>query len=133
MNPNRKRLNAIAIFLTTLLLFQSCVVYHKTPTTLEKASTERINTKVTNSSGENVKYKYITYENGIFFGVTLKSGQSIKTPIDQNDLAQVLTKNKSGSTWATITTIAIPVIATVIIVSTLPWGGSWDLFPGEEL
>lgn len=133
MITTNKRLSAIVIFLTVIFLFQSCVVYHKTPTNLKNASTERINTKIVNTNGEIFKYKYITYDNGVFFGVNLKSGVWIKTPIHQQDLTQVLTKDKSRSTWATIGIIAIPVIATVIIVSTLPWGGSWNVFPGEEL
>jgi hypothetical protein len=133
MDTHNKRLRAIALFLTILLLFQSCVVYHKTPTTLAIASRERMNTKVTRNNGEIVKYKYITYENGTYFGVSLTSGEWIKTPLDEEELAQVFTKDTSRSTWATIAFIAIPVIAAVIIISTLPWGSDWELFPGEEL
>jgi hypothetical protein len=133
METHNKRLRTLALFLTALMLFQSCVVYHKTPTTLANASKERMNTKVTRNDGEIVKYKYITYENGAFFGVTLSSGEWIKTPLDEKELAQVYTKDTSRSTWATIAFIAIPVVATVIIVSTLPWGSDWNLFPGEEL
>ena len=69
MKAIRKRLKAITLFLTVLLLFQSCVVYHKTPTTLEKAAQEQIKTKVTNTNGDIFKYKYITLEEGQFYGV----------------------------------------------------------------
>ena len=132
MKTIRKQIKPLARFLAALLLLQSCVVYHKTPTTLESASKELINTKVTSSNGEIARYKYITYEDGAFFGVTLTSGEWIKTPIDEKELAQVFTKDTSRSTWATIAIIAIPVIiATVIIVSTLPWGLDLDPFPEE--
>lgn len=66
MEAIKKRLKAIAFFLTALMLLQSCVVYHKTRTTLEKASQEKVKTKVTNIDGKVTKYKFISYEDGVF-------------------------------------------------------------------
>jgi len=106
-----KGLRNIAWFLTTLMLFQSCVVYHKTPTTLEKASKEHIKTKITNAEGETSIYKYITYEDGVFYGVSKKSGELVKTPLDERYINKLLIKNKSASTWVTVAVIAVPIIA----------------------
>jgi ATP-dependent Zn protease len=114
MDAIKRRLKATALFLTALLLFQSCVVYHKTPTTLEKASQEQTKTKVTNTNDEKSIYKYITYENGIFYGVNKKSGELIKTPLDKDYISMVLTKNESASTWASVAIIAVPIIALVV-------------------
>ena len=115
MEAFKTRLKTIAWFLTALMLFQSCVVYHKTPTTLEKASQEQIKTKVTNNEGETIKFKYIAYEDGVFYGVNKKSGEIIKTPLDKQYVETVLIKNKSASTWVTVLVIAVPIIAIVII------------------
>lgn len=103
----------IAFFLTALLLFQSCVVYHKTPTNLFQASQETIKTKVVNANGEISKYKYIAFEDGQFYGVKKKSGELIKTPLNQQDLAKVLTKDKSVST---LLTIALLVSTGVVLI-----------------
>ena len=129
MEAFKTRLKTIAWFLTALMLFQSCVVYHKTPTTLEKASQEQIKTKVTNNEGETIKFKYIAYEDGVFYGVNKKSGEIIKTPLDKQYVETVLIKNKSASTWVTVLVIAVPVITIAILVATadygsgLEWGG----------
>lgn len=124
-------LKPIALFLTASLLLQSCVVYHKTPTSLEKASQERIRTKITNTNGQTAKYKYITYEEGVFYGVGLKSGSAIKIPLDQEYISNVVTKNKSASTWLTVGIIGIPV--TFFFSGSYPcnygwcWLGRWSL------
>jgi hypothetical protein len=106
-----KGLRNIALFLTALMFFQSCVVYHKTPTTLEKASQEHIKTKITNAEGETFQYKYITYEDGVFYGVSKKSGELVKTSLDETYINKLLIKNKSASTWVTVAVIGVPIIA----------------------
>ena len=106
------RPKTIAWFLTALMLFQSCIVYHKTPTTLEKASQEQIKTKITNTNGETFKYKYITYEKGVYYGYVEQDwGEFIKVPLNNEDILSVKTKNKTASTLITISVIAIPVLA----------------------
>ena len=129
MEAFKKRLRATAWFLTTLMLFQSCVVYHKTPTTLEKASQERIKTKITNKEGETFKYKYITFEEGQFYGVhePEEFGEFVKVPLESEDIINVRTKNKSASTWVTILVVTVPALAIValaVIDSSYP-GGLW--------
>jgi hypothetical protein len=120
MKTLKNRLKPIALFLTTLLLFQSCVVYHKTPTTIQQASQEQIRTKIIKTNGEISKYKYITFEDDIFYGVKLKSGEWIKTPLDQKEIAQVLTKNISTSKTLTIVVLSLVglyIVGAVIYVS----------------
>jgi hypothetical protein len=102
MYANKKHLRTATMFLATLLLFQSCVVYHRTPTTLERASEERIRTKVTNSIGEDFKYKYIIYEDGVYFGVTKESGELVKAALGEQQIAKVVLKNKTVSTVLTV-------------------------------
>ena len=102
MDAIKRRLKATALFLTTLMLFQSCVAYHKTPTTLEKASQEQIKTKVTNTDGDVFKYKYITYENGLFYGVDKKSGEWMKISLDQKDITGVYIENNNVSNLLTV-------------------------------
>ena len=120
MKTLKNGLKPITFLLTALVLFQSCVVYHKAPTTLERASQERIKTKITNSNGETSKYDYISYEDGTYYGVNKdfeERGALIKTPLNQSEIEKILTKNKSASTWITAGLIAVPVLAISVIVS----------------
>jgi len=125
MKAIRKRLKAITLFLTVLLLFQSCVVYHKTPTTLEKAAQEQIKTKVTNTNGDIFKYKYITLQEGQFYGVHEPEarGEFVKVPLESQDIINVRTKNKSASTWVTILVITVSALA-IVAISLLGSAGS---------
>lgn len=132
MRAIKKRLNTIAFFLTASLLFQSCVVYHKTPTTLAKASQERIDTKITNSKGEAFKYKYITLEDGVYYGVYRDydaPGDLVKVPLREQETEMVLMKNKSASTWATAGMIAVPVIAVLVFVAIGDLNSGWGAYP----
>ena len=115
MKATNKLPKTIALFFVSLILFNSCVVYHKTPTSLEKASQERIKAKVTTTDQQIFKYKYIAYEDGQFYGVKKKSGEFIKTPLSEEDTLKVVLKNRSASTWGTVSLIATPVMAIIIV------------------
>jgi hypothetical protein len=97
-----KRLKTMTFFFAVLTLIEGCVVYHKAPTTLDKASQLQTKTKITNTTGETFKYKCIVYEGGQYYGVRLESREWIKIPLSQKDIAEVLIENKSASTWASI-------------------------------
>jgi len=99
-----------AVFLASLILLQGCVVYHKTPSTLEQARQENIKTKIMTTDNETSKYKYITYEEGTFYGVNKKSGELVKTPLIQEEVTEVLTKNEKASTLWTVIAIGVPVV-----------------------
>ncbi|MBT8235656.1 MAG: hypothetical protein KJO04_05655 [Bacteroidia bacterium] len=120
---HKKRFKSITILLALLVLFQGCVVYHKTPTTLEQARQEHIKTKITNTDNETMTYKYITYEEGTFYGVTTRYGKEVKKPLNDEDIVRIITKNKSASTWVTVTVIAGPIIALIIAMIAVPGFG----------
>lgn len=124
MEAIKKRLKATAWCLTILMLFQSCVVYHKTPTNLEKASQEQIKTKISNTNGQDFKYKYITYEDGVYYGVNKKSGELIKTPLSEQDVSKVRLQNKSASTLVTIAAIVVSGGAIALIVGLISYSQS---------
>ncbi len=130
MEAIKTRLKTIAWFLTSLMLFQSCVVYHKTPTTLEKASQEQLKTKVTTADGKVSKYKFISHEEGVFYGnIEEEWGEFRKVPLDNEDIINIRTKNKTASTLVTIAVITVPVLAILawqitesISVEGMQWG-----------
>ena len=134
MKVIKKGLRPIVFFLTTLLLLQGCVVYNKTPTTLSKAAKEGIDTKITYRNGTMLKYKYITFEDGLYYGWIRDydvPGELLKTPLTETEIERILTKNKSASSWATAGIISGSVIAVLIliVISELNSGSGWGGFP----
>lgn len=133
METSTKRLRFIAFLLTALMLFQSCVVYRQTPTTLAKASQEQIKTKIASSNGAISKFDYITYEDGQFYGVNKdfdERGKLVKTPLREQEITNVLTKDKTTSTVLTVGVIVVPVIGITLLIGLAsagpgnPWGSS---------
>ena len=116
MKTLKKWLKTIALFLTALILFQSCSVY-KTPVTLEQAVLEQKEVKITTASDESVKYKYIVYEDGQFYGVKNNPGEDVKFSINVDEVYEVLIKKGGLSTWAIIGIIGGVLVITVIILA----------------
>jgi len=121
MKALKKWLKTIALFLTALILFQSCAVYNKTPVTLEQAALEQKEVKITTASDETIKYKYIIYEDGQFYGVKDNPGEDVKFPINVDEVYEVLLKKGGLSTWAWIGIIGgVLIIAFIIFAITNP-------------
>lgn len=116
MKALKKWLKTIALFLTALILFQSCSVY-KTPVTLEQAVLEQKEVKITTASDETVKYKYIVYEDGQFYGVKNNPGEDVRFAINVDEVYEVLLKKGGLSTWAIIAIIGGVLVITVIILA----------------
>jgi len=128
MKASNTGMKTIALFFATVLLFQGCVVYDfNNPVTLEQAFQEQKKAKVKTNTNQTSRYKYISFEDGQFYGVKKKSGEFIRVPLDNNDVIQVLVQNKSASTWVTVAVIAVPVIAVIIFALT------FDVSTGEAL
>lgn len=114
-----KWLKTIALFLVTFILFQSCVVYDlKRPVTLKQASMEQKKVKIKTKANQTIKYHYISFEDGNYYGVKRKSGEFTKVKLNDTEIIQVLSQNKSGSDWATVAAITLPVIAILILALT---------------
>lgn len=120
MGPTRLHMNRIALSLASLMLFQSCVVYHKTPKSLDEASRLRTTTRITNHTGVTDKYDFILYEDGMYYGVFKdfdERGKWVKTPLQESEIEVVQTKNKTASTLITIGLITVPVLTLVGVIA----------------
>jgi hypothetical protein len=115
MKTLREKIRTVALLFTALILLQGCVAYQNTAVTLEQATQEQKKVKVNTTSNAPYTFKYITYEDGQFFGVKKKSGDIVKLPLLKDDIIKILIQNKSASTWGTIAVIVVPLIALVII------------------
>ena len=115
MEQRRNQNKKSPLLLAWLIVFQSCVVYHKTPATLEQAANERIKTKITTSNGEVVKFDHVAYEEGMFYGMEKKSGRIQKTPLRQDNVSAVQLKNKKASGWANVAIVTGSIIIMVMV------------------
>lgn len=113
-----KRLIATTLILATLLVFQSCVIYHKTPSTLEKASQEQLRTKVKTGENKTYKFRYITYDNGVFYGINERSGKPVKTSLYNENVTGVYLMNEYATILSTIGVIvAVPLSGFLLLLA----------------
>ena len=60
----------------------------KTPVTLEQAVQDEKSVKIITVTDDSYKYKYIVYEDGLFYGVKDNPGEEVKFPIDADDVVR---------------------------------------------
>ena len=108
-----KHLRIFCYLLAITILFQSCVIYHKTPSTLEHASKERIRTKIINANGATLKYMFIEYKDGVYYGVNKKSGTMVRVPLKEEEIT-VLLKNQTATTLTSLAIIGGSVLIFVL-------------------
>lgn len=66
-----KHFKGIAYFLIMLILFQSCVVYNKNPSTIEEASSEKkTHIKILTKDGHEHEFRWIEEKDGNIYTVT---------------------------------------------------------------
>ena len=110
-----RKQKGIAGLLTLLILLQSCVVYQKSPSSLEEASQLRTQTKVTILNGTEIKFKFLSFEDGQYYGARKTSGELQRTLVKPENVRTVQVKNKKASTLATVGAVVVPVVAFVAI------------------
>ncbi|MBC2838875.1 hypothetical protein [Robiginitalea sp. SC105] len=118
MKPISKNLRICALLLNSLILFQSCVVYHKTPVSLHQAAQGRARGKVVTAGKTVDDYAFFTESNGRFYGVKMELGNELRIPIEDSPDTQIYLKNKNASTIRTVllfTGVGIIVIAAMYI------------------
>lgn len=122
---NKKLINFYALLFSLLILFQGCTVYQKAGITLDEAYQANDKVRVETTVGEKLKFKYIDFDDGVYYGIKNKKGEIIKLPLDSNNIDRVKIKDRTGST---ILTIALPIVIIGIVV--LLVADSFSLDPG---
>ena len=126
MQLMRKHLGKLSLLISLFTLLQGCVVYHKTPVSLEQAAKAGTKAKIVMSDGSLAKYKYITEIKGKYYGVNKKSGMWVETPTNINPDTEVFLKNKPTSRLLTWGLIAYSASS----VAVLTWFAiAWDIYP----
>lgn len=87
MNCLLKHFKGIAYFLSLLILFQSCVAYRNTPSTIEEATSKKNNpVKITTKNGLEYEFKWIDELNGNIFSI--KNAKRIN--LEKSNIVQIV-------------------------------------------
>lgn len=93
-----RRLHLTSIFISIIILTQSCVAYSSKFHTLEDASKTKNKVKVYTINNEVIKFKRIEMDQGQFYGVKKIKGDITKTPLERSKLYKVVVKDNIIST-----------------------------------
>lgn len=122
MKRIRNHLKICSCILILAILCQSCVVYHKTPVTLDQAAREKTKTKIVLEDGRVEKFKSITNQDGRYYGNRMTGDGLLTIPVDIDSIYEVHVKNKTASILVTIIPLAA-LTALVIAGSNFSVGG----------
>ena len=93
---------AIAWLLTGLICFQSCTIYRSTGVSIDEAVKSGDKVKVVTSHNKTIRFKYITEENGNYFGIQKLKGEYVKIPVNPDRTQLIRPINKTVSFIASV-------------------------------
>ena len=117
MKAFKKWLKTIALFFISIMMFQSCVAYQSASVSLEQAVREQKRTKINTIPNDTFYFRQIVFEEGQFYGLKKVKGETVKIPIDNNEVYKVFIQSKNKSTWGTIAIIGGALVIPVIILA----------------
>jgi PBP1b-binding outer membrane lipoprotein LpoB len=109
----------ISIILVSLLLFQSCSVYKKTPVTLDEAAKTNSRVLIQRVNKDKFKFKKIELIDGNYLGVQKVDGKTVSILLDEKDIQSIKVLDKAKTTLGNVALIIVSlgVIGLVIIAS----------------
>ncbi|MCX2719721.1 hypothetical protein [Lentiprolixibacter aurantiacus] len=118
MRKFKLRFRVLVLFLSGLILLQSCSAY-KTRVTMQQAAQEEKAVKIITVDDDTYKNKYIVYENRQFYGVKDNPGEDVKFPILVEEVEEVLIKKGlPWWAWGLIAIGAYIIVASIYCLST---------------
>lgn len=144
MGAFKRHLYPVAIFLSLIILFQSCTVYRSNPINIEEASQQNVKMKAFTKDGEVLKFRRIEKENDSYFGYVKlksstgkilqkkvkefeKSGRFTAFELNPNEIKEIYPQNKSVTTLVNIGVGALTLITVLYVVAVAAfvafWGG----------
>ncbi len=126
MGKSNLKYKSILYMLALLLIVQSCVVYKKTPVSLEQAKIANQKTLVT--TVDKVKYKFnrILLIDGMYYGEIKKGNKYEMVLLNETDIKNIRPIDKTASTLGNIA-IIVGTVGTVILIVALIELSQWDL------
>ncbi|MEM6717909.1 MAG: hypothetical protein AAF611_01205 [Bacteroidota bacterium] len=99
-----------AMIFIVMLLFQSCTIYMKAPSTLEQAVESKRRAKVYLKSGAKVSYKRIIQQGDNYYGIIKKD----TLQINPSTIKLIRLKNRTFSIIATVVVTGVGVLSLMV-------------------
>ena len=117
MKTIKQHLRIATSMLSIIIFLQGCAVYKKTPVTLDEAVLSNTMVKLHTIYNETLTFRRIKKtEDNKFYGINLKDGINVSTPINKAEINSVRIKNKKVSAAGNYAIVA-PIIGLVLLVS----------------
>ena len=126
MKTLKSLMQPISHLLTFLILLQGCTVYKKQNISLEQAAATNNKVELLTKQNQTQKFLYITSINDEFYGVNKVNSQLFKTPLHEEDIEIIRTKDKGTSTFLTILAIGAGGFAALYILALIAWNNTFD-------
>ena len=84
-----------SFMLSLLILIQGCTVYKSAQITLEQAAKEEQKVKVITKNNQKLKFEYIRFDNGQYYGVTRGKNIISQIPLEENMVKEVRLNDKT--------------------------------------
>ncbi len=123
MKTIQKQMKSISLLFISLILFQSCRVYHKESVNITKAFKSKMRVKIKTRKNKTLKFAKIIKENNKYFGVksNKNSGKFTQTLLIEDEIQAIRLHNKSLSI---ILGILFPTIIFAGLVLLTIYGGN---------
>ncbi len=117
------QMKVIAIILVSLMLFQSCRVYHKGNVSLDEAITQQKRVKIKTKDGRKLKFKSVVIDSSQYYGIKKIRGKTVRTLIEPNNIETLRLHNKTMSIiYGTGIGLVVTGFVTVVI-ALASWSG----------
>ncbi|MEW5676940.1 hypothetical protein ABGT15_11565 [Flavobacterium enshiense] len=99
-----------SIFLTLLILLQSCTVYQRTPISIDEAVAYNRSVKVITVTDRKLKFKRIEKTDSVYYGLQKSGGKIQKIALNPNNIKAIKKPDRVTSTLITTTSITASVL-----------------------
>lgn len=118
----KKQIRVLSLTFATLMLLQSCKVYHSKSVSLEEAVKSEKRVKIKTKENRTHKFSKLVLEEGQLYGVKIRGNQISKTPLKVQELKRIRLHNKMMSILLGITVPIITIVG-LFIIALSQWSG----------
>jgi len=113
MKTIKQQFKSVALVLSLLILLQGCTAYKSANVTLKSASESESKVLVQTKGGQNLRFKKVIDDNGIFYGIKKRKGKIDEILLNKEFIERIRLKDEVLST---VLTVAFPVGIVVVMV-----------------
>ncbi len=109
MKAIKQQFKTAALFLSILILFQGCSVYHKGTITLDEAVQEQKKVKISGTNNQIMHFKKIVLKDGKYYGVKKLNDNRKDVRLFDEYIKNIKSKNETMSIILTVLAVTGPI------------------------